>query len=228
MKKWLMPHGPFTPLDIPGLKVWYDASDASSITESGGVVSQWNDKGPLQEHLVQATGIEQPIIDTVTLNGLRVMQFDGDDWMQTTFTSSIVNPVTFFIVAKRDAIALDNYFYDGITSGTRKANLVISNERVEMFGGNAVLVAPPGSHVAEVQLHENVYNGTSSTYVIDGTTVASGNAGTSTLTGLTVGAAFNLASELTGFIAEIVMFNGTIEGATLVTMRDYLNNKWGL
>jgi len=35
--------------------LWLDAADASTITESGGAVSQWDDKSGNNHHVIQAT-----------------------------------------------------------------------------------------------------------------------------------------------------------------------------
>lgn len=53
---------PWTPLDLgSALVAWYDAGDAATITESGGAVSQWNDKSGNTNHLAQGTGANQPV-----------------------------------------------------------------------------------------------------------------------------------------------------------------------
>lgn len=70
---------PFTPLDIPDLKAWYDAADTGSISISGSAVTQWNDKSGNNYHLSQATGTKQPQSGTTTLNGKNVITFDGGD-----------------------------------------------------------------------------------------------------------------------------------------------------
>lgn len=53
---------------------WFDASDSGSITESGGSVSQWNDKSGNARHLTQATGSKQP-----TYVSSQYLSFDGTD-----------------------------------------------------------------------------------------------------------------------------------------------------
>lgn len=67
----------FTPLDIPGLVLWMDASDASTITQTAGSVSAWYDKSGNGYIATQATGANQPITGARTLNGLNVLNFDG-------------------------------------------------------------------------------------------------------------------------------------------------------
>jgi len=42
-------------------ELWLDASDYSTITESGGSVSQWADKSGSDNHATQATGSRQPV-----------------------------------------------------------------------------------------------------------------------------------------------------------------------
>jgi hypothetical protein len=83
--------GAFSPLDLPGLVAWYDASDTSSITEAGGLVSQWDDKSGNGFHIVQATGSQQPTTGSHTMNSLNTLYFQpgGTDRM-----ASASNPLS--------------------------------------------------------------------------------------------------------------------------------------
>lgn len=68
----------FTPTDIPGLALWLDASDASSITLDGSSnVSQWSDKSGNARHVTQATVMNRPKPSTATLNGLTAIKFEA-------------------------------------------------------------------------------------------------------------------------------------------------------
>jgi hypothetical protein len=60
-----------------GADLWLDASDTSTITESGGAVSQWTNKGSLGD-FTQATGAVQPTTGATTLNGRNVIDFASD------------------------------------------------------------------------------------------------------------------------------------------------------
>lgn len=66
----------FNPLDLSPT-VWLDAADATTITESSGSVSQWNDKSGNGYNVTQGTGANQPTTGTRTQNGLNVIDFDG-------------------------------------------------------------------------------------------------------------------------------------------------------
>jgi len=69
----------FSPLDLSPV-LWLDASDTSTITESGGAVSQWDSKVGSYS-AVQATAANQPTTGATTVNSLNVLDFDGSDGM---------------------------------------------------------------------------------------------------------------------------------------------------
>jgi hypothetical protein len=66
----------FSPLDLSPV-LWLDASDTSTITESGGSVSQWNNKGTLG-NFTQGTGAVQPTTGASTISGRNVIDFAAD------------------------------------------------------------------------------------------------------------------------------------------------------
>ena len=51
----------FSPYLISGLQLWLDASDPTTITQSGNSVSEWRDKSGFNRHATQATPSYQPI-----------------------------------------------------------------------------------------------------------------------------------------------------------------------
>ena len=71
--------GPFTPTQLAGLTAWFDAADTSTIQQTGGFVSQWNDKSGNGFNATQATGTNQPKTGINTTNGKNVITFDGTD-----------------------------------------------------------------------------------------------------------------------------------------------------
>jgi hypothetical protein len=67
---------PFT-LSFLSPQLWLDASDSSTITQSSGSVSQWNNKGSLG-NFTQGSAGSQPTTGVTTLNGLNVLDFAND------------------------------------------------------------------------------------------------------------------------------------------------------
>jgi len=65
------------PAFLSSAPLWLDAADASTITESGGSVSQWDNKGT-GSNFVQASSADQPTTGVSTLNDLNVLDFDSN------------------------------------------------------------------------------------------------------------------------------------------------------
>lgn len=65
------------PQTIAGLRVWLDASDASTITHSSGTVSQWTSKDANARTFSPPAGLE-PTTGASTVNGLNVLDYAGD------------------------------------------------------------------------------------------------------------------------------------------------------
>lgn len=114
----------FSPLALPGLIAWHDASDAATITSSGGAVSQWDDKSGRGNHLAQATAANQPTTGTLTINGLNVIDFDGTN----DFLASSATPTT---VTDQWAIAM---VWSADTAPQNKAPLMIGSGAANGFG----------------------------------------------------------------------------------------------
>ena len=111
----------WSPTDIPGLKLWLDASDTSTITHSGGSVSQWNDKSGNGYHATQGTGANQPTTNTRTINSRNVIDFDGTNkyFYLPAGLMTFLNTNNFdcFVVAANDSTTAYQHIIGGRDSG---------------------------------------------------------------------------------------------------------------
>jgi hypothetical protein len=78
---------PLTP--VAGYKVWLDASDTGTITQSGGLVSQWTDKSANAYAFTQGTSANQPTTNAATQNGKNVFTLGTNDNLASTAASSV-------------------------------------------------------------------------------------------------------------------------------------------
>jgi hypothetical protein len=230
----------FSPSDISGLVAWYDASNAGSITESGGAVSQWNDLSGNGYHLTQGTGANQPTTGTRTQNSLNAIDFDGSDWLERTGISSIGgNAHTWFVVLHFDTIAGggNNGFFSLRTtassdwnSATSIRHCAIGDTNVSSFYNSSVrstkAVAATNSYVVGLQRdgdsHVTRVNGSAGTTATGlGTTAFAINQ-------IGLGAADSHADNLDGYIAEVLWYNSALSGGDITTVESYLNSKWSV
>jgi hypothetical protein len=65
----------WTPAQLPGLALWLDATDISTITLNGGNVSQWNDKSSNARHATQPNASSQIPYNSTGLNNKPALVF---------------------------------------------------------------------------------------------------------------------------------------------------------
>lgn len=63
------------PTDIPGLALWLDPSDATSVTIDAGAVSALADKSGNGRHFTQATPANRPVISAAGFGGVNALSF---------------------------------------------------------------------------------------------------------------------------------------------------------
>jgi len=216
----------FSPTDIAGIQLWLDSSDASTITEVAGAVSQWDDKSGNTRHAIQATGANQPITNSRTINSVNVLDFNGTTHrMASTFGATLTQPSTIFSVGVFDTN--NGYFYDGLTTSNRHGyGHSTVNTRVFMFGGLEVFLAT--SQVLTPQIATSIFNTTSSLTYRNGVSLLSGNAGSHTLQGLSIGSRFAPSDYLNGAIGEIIIYNSALSATDINRVGNYLASKWGI
>jgi hypothetical protein len=91
-----------SPLDIPNLQLWLDASDKNTVNVQDNRVSQWIDKSP------NALTATQPVINNQTtylsaeVNNLNVLNFDGtDDFLNLSSPIPLSGNYSHFFVYRR-------------------------------------------------------------------------------------------------------------------------------
>lgn len=94
---------------VTNLQAHWDASNAGSVHDTGGLVDSWDD---LSGHArtMTATLTARPTTGTRTQNSLNVFDFDGTNDSMITATQTIPLPITMFLVCASDIT----------TSGTRE------------------------------------------------------------------------------------------------------------
>lgn len=223
----------FTPANLTNLELWLDASDSATITESGGAVSQWNDKSGNVRHATQATGANQPTLST--FNGRQCINFDNsiEQWFSLVAVNVAGNNNVVYIVldsvgegsstvqrilqqqqsgGTRHGIELDtngNIKYNNVTDGTS------GNPTYKYRGNKRIIVAYRNGTQVGVG-----YGGVFETTSISGNVV--------TLDNSYIGAYNNGASEgFNGKICEIIIQTNYDSDEIFNTLA-YLNDKWSI
>jgi hypothetical protein len=117
----------WTPAELT-TTLWLDASDATTITQSGGAVSEWRDKSGNVRHASQGTSANRPTVSAAAQNGLDALSFDGST---DFFSLASALPLA-------DSGSFDLYF----------AGRPNNTGRVNLYAGGGIVRQHPGSDAA--------------------------------------------------------------------------------
>ncbi len=220
------------------------------ITTSGGAVSAWNDQtgSDSNKNLSQGTGTKQPtnISSSSPFNNRATVSFDGGDQLDTStpWLSSLSPPFTIYIVARQPTPADSQQILinrNGTGAFIRMRDNTGSGGvlgSLHMYNGGAADVftnSGSGLNWSSVRVCAAVYDtassGTGIGYVSRyNTTFCSGtNTGTTSITGITLGATPGGTQFFIGEIAEVIIYN-TAHNSTerQNIMQYYLGDAYGV
>jgi len=217
-----------SPLNIPRCTLWLDASDISTITQSGGAVSQWNDKSGTGNNATQSTPGNQP---TYSLSNI---YFNGasSNYMNLpngTLPSGNSSYSIFFVV---QYISGAQILGAGVTSnnqatflGVNATNIYDAWYNIDANGGSSFSLSN-ATFVAE-----SIYTADSNRQLfVSGTltqTLASSNHNCSTLSNAIGGF---IAQSIFGtfYAKEIIYYATALNTPQRQSVERYLSLKWGL
>lgn len=226
----------FQPTQLAGLGLWLDAADTDTITDSVDFVSQWDDKSTNGRDATQFTMTNQPLTNTLTMNGLNVITFDGsNDFFDFDGTFLAGTDYTIFFVEQRSSSKSNNLF-TGVTGGPPIANTILilgytSNIAIthEQFS-NGYEIPVPAFTVKIPRIHTFTQNSVSGKkYYQDGGQQGS-DANTDPMISYlnaTIGGFAGIAFY-EGDIAEIIIYPRTLPDSERGQIDVYLSDKWGI
>ncbi|MEQ2008117.1 MAG: hypothetical protein ABMA26_15070 [Limisphaerales bacterium] len=247
--KGFFPHripGAWTPLQLAGLRLWLDSSDAATVHLSGPLVTQWDDKSGQANHASQAAATSRPVYS----GGLLGILFDGiNDFLE--FADSLFTYTgagTAFFVVQVNAVLPGGYGAPLAEQGGVNQSIAFP---VQHYPDAAVefctdVYSPGGMRFNATKSLGTPYlvtytwtnwsahktNGNTQVRVsgVAGSIVAFGTdpAGfTSTLKRV---GAFGLdgGSYLNGAVMEIIVCNQAVGGSAITSAEAYLTAKWAL
>ena len=211
----------FNPLSVAGIALWLDAADSSTVTGTAPITG-WTDKSGNGRTVTITSG---PTYGSTTRNGKNTMSFNNN--VISSSIASAVGTGDFTLIAVW-------YQSSAGTNTVLSLGTVASSSQSLGFNGNKYNFYQYGSL-------ESAYTTTPAFVVQVGTRISSvkklyitGNAGTTpasdsfnqTVTTVTIGKGDNFA--ITGEIAEIMIYTGTMSDTSRQSLEGYLAQKWGL
>lgn len=198
-------------------------------TGNRGLVAAWADSSGADNHALQSNDSSRPVYLTGVIGGKPVVRFGGiDDFLSVTFTDTLTQPNTFFLVV--DTRNYQNeYLFDGIASGARHILTTGSsaNPGTWYIGSGSYFVTTPVVQ-SRFQLHTIVFNGTNTSHYINGILQGVGSGGSNSLSGLQIGCRYNQILFGEFDLAELVIYRNALLDEDRGTIEDFLMNTYSL
>lgn len=220
----------WTASQIPAKKLWLDASDTASITSSGGLVTQWNDKSGEARHAT-AAGVNRPDTGINTLNGKNVLTFDGTNEgfdLASAITPTDSKQIAVFMVCKGHGLTLSNKTQEYYINLNPFTNDITWNFQ---FASETLAVSRSTTAWEVISLlHINLGADDVAEGSVNGTVANSQNtAGLNTnFTALGLEASGMASQGFDGDIAEVIVVDGKVPTFERMRIEGYLAHKWGL
>lgn len=217
----------WSPPDLSGVYEGWDASDAGSITESGGAVSSWAGQLSIAT-LTQSSAPSKPSTGVLTINGLNALGFTSDVTYMTGTISSLTPPVTFYIVYESSTTGGSCRLIDTTGSGMAYDVGDVSSGNRFIYSGSLVSMGAPTTNLEQAVV---LFDGASSQVWVNDVSQGTGDPGT-TNTGvdLFLGVASDLNIASTGYggkIGELWIQDAAGDATDRSNWSDYCT-KWGL
>lgn len=226
----------YGPLSIPGVtcQLWLDGADATTITQSGGTVSQWSDKSGSARHITQATAGNQP---TYSSNSNAVV-FTGTQYLNIPNALAAITPAYTIFVVERRASANVMFFIGqyNLTSGNTGLilgyNATNISHHTTAYISDCQVTIPSYAGASEpIKLNRYDYTGSTRATFINGGSLSTTQSFSATLpvwSNANVGIGFGTAYGYIGNIHEIIFYNVALTSPQQQAIEGYLAQKWGL
>lgn len=213
---------PFSPKSLSGLVAWY-RSDLGMV-QSGNVLT-WSDQSG--NGYTATAGATPPVATANQINGKVCPLFGGAAYMTTSAFSQALTSSTIVAVAKC-LDGAERFMADGLAAGNRQALESTGNTNlVDIYAGSALNATVTAGMQTTAKQAIGCFGGASSTLYIDGSLLASGSAGTQTMTGLTIGARYTTADFFwNGPIGEIIIYNRALSTSEANLLHAYAKSFW--
>ena len=176
-------------------------------------------------HATQSTSAARPVLQTS--GGLWYLDFDGaDDWMRATFASNQLQPNTIAAAFKFDQGSRLEFLMDGI--GSYRNTIYKVSTKLGLYAGLGIFDPTNAGTIEHVAVGH--LNTTSSDLRVDGTSVITGNTGSSQWNGVTLGANASTPASafVDGRIYSFVGVNRTLTAGEIDALESYLATKSGV
>ena len=221
----------FSPQSIPGLQLWLDGADTTSITGTSSVTA-WRNKGAAGGTTSTTNGT---ISSSGSINGRSALSIGTNARMTMPSLTFAQTSRSVFVVATVGNSGSFYLFLDGSTNNIDTVFFIYNGDNKLWFGsiGNAVALQaafPAGSFNAPSIISGISAPASTRGIYVNGTALSltANTGGTYTTGTTTTQVTGNLTYEIAYTLGELLLFDGALTTEQQQQVEGYLAAKWGL
>jgi hypothetical protein len=220
---------PVSPGDVPALAFWVRADLGVDFVDGGDSgVAAWRDLADAGPHDLSPAA--PPAFEAAPPGyggkpGIRFGTNDGTRLFNSTLT--IAQPFTVMMVGHASTDI--SYFLDS-TSPTRASLLTTTGKSLALYTSTGSYAPPSGAGKVDVPtVIVATFNGSNSSLHLSSNTPRKNlNPGNAGLGGISVGAYQNSVYGLGGVLAEVAIWQGTVDSSNIVRLNAYAEKRYGI
>ena len=236
--------GGFLPSGVEGLNLWLDAADSSTITESGGAVSQVDDKSGKGNNVTQGTGANQPTTNATTINGKNVIDFDANDFLSVADNATLDfdsgTGFSIFLVVNATGYSdqgstLNAYISKGAASlvtNTYNIQTNVGNKAIFQSGNNEIIQNESTTINGATHIISAVMDNSDTKAFVYVETPRDINAaatvGSDNANALIIGGDTGAVRYAAGQYGEVLIYDRNLSDEEILSIQQYLSSKWGV
>ncbi|KPJ66516.1 MAG: hypothetical protein AMJ43_07740 [Coxiella sp. DG_40] len=207
---------------VSGYKIWLDASDESTITESSNLVSSWDDKSDQGNNATQTNETNKPTYDSVNQS----INFDGSD-NYLDITGILTTDYTIFCVLTNNDTSGVAGLYCDKTAFQR--GLYFDVGKAAIYNGSTAVKDTDQSTGKNLYTAYYSSSATTAKMSVNGTVKASNTSYAAYTPSVSdsIGR-FGSGSYWLGNMHELVVYDSSLSDGQISSIESYLNTKWGL
>jgi hypothetical protein len=194
-----------------------------------GFVETWYDQSGNGNDATQSVATKQPkIVDGGSLVSGGI-DFDGvNDFMQAAI-GTFAQPISGFSVFNNDSLTNAPSIWDSTSATNRVISYSVAAGNTFRISAGVALSSAASAQVDGTDYQRSdFFDSTSSSFYVNGTVMASGNAGANSIEGLTIGARYDGTTNFTnGTIAEVIIYPSD-QSATRVAIETNINDHYNI
>lgn len=219
-----------SPNQISNLIAWFRADKGTTL--SGSSVNGWADQsgtGDNNKNLVGTSHAPTLNASDASYNNQPSISFasaSSQYLISGTWSSSLSQPATIFVVGNTDGTATKQFFVDG-QGATQRMAIYNHSSATGLSAYAGTDLAPTGLVDGSPMAIGAVFNGASSSvYVNAKTAKITGQAGNNVITGIVVGADLTAANLLNGKICEVIYYSRSLLQTEINSILTYFNTRY--